>query len=146
MTLPSPGTTQVPIGADLFTWPAEHPCLLGGKCPDCGIVTFPASKACPRCGHFGMDTKELARVGTVWTWTTQAFRPKHPYRAPGTDEDFEPFVLGYVELDGEVRVEAQLLVDPSDAHIGMEVELVIIPFCAGDGGDEVVTFAFAPRL
>jgi uncharacterized OB-fold protein len=136
--------TQVPIAAGLFTWPADEPQLLGSRCPECSNVAFPSQQGCPRCGHDGMSITPLARRGTVWTWTTQGFRPKHPYNAPGTDDTFEPFVLGYVELPGEVRVESQLLTTRDDVHIGMEVELVIVPFRVDDDGNEIVTFAFAP--
>jgi uncharacterized OB-fold protein len=90
-----------------------------------------------------MESKSLSRDGTVWTWTTQDFRPKLPYRGEGTDADFEPFVLGYVELEGEVRVESRLLVDRRDVRIGMKVELVIVPLYRNDAGEDVVTFAFA---
>lgn len=117
--------------------------LLGGRCPACSVVTFPIQNGCPRCGHGSMNSEPLARQGKVWTWTTQGFRPKHPYSADGTDADFRPFVLGYVELQGEVRVETQILVDPADAHIGMDVKLVIIPF-RHEGEKKIVTFAFAP--
>jgi uncharacterized OB-fold protein len=136
-------SVQVPIAPGLFSWPADEPCLLGGKCSSCGIVTFPTSPGCPRCGNEGMEVKPLSRLGTVWTWTTQGFRPKHPYRGYGSDDDFEPFILGYVELDGEVRVESRLLVDRRDIHIDMEVELVIEPLYQNEAGEEVVTFAFA---
>jgi uncharacterized OB-fold protein len=34
--------------------------------------------------------------------------------------------------------------DPERLHIGMPVELVIVPFTTDDEGREVVTFAFAP--
>jgi uncharacterized OB-fold protein len=66
----------------------------------------------------------------------QGFRPKPPYAGP---EEFEPYGVGYVELPGEVRVEARLTVaDPDRLRIGLPVELVIVPF-----GDKV-TYAFAP--
>ena len=66
----------------------------------------------------------------------QGFRPKPPYAGP---EDFEPYGVGYVELPGEVRVEARLTVaDPGRLRIGMPMELVVVPF-----GDRV-TYAFAP--
>ena len=57
-------------------------------------------------------------------------------------EDFEPYGVGYVELPGEVRVEARLTeADPAQLRIGMPMELVLVP-APGDGG--AVTFAFRP--
>ena len=34
--------------------------------------------------------------------------------------------------------------DPEKLRIGMEMEMVIIPLCTDEAGNEVVTFAFAP--
>jgi uncharacterized OB-fold protein len=76
----------------------------------------------------------LARRGTLWSWTIQRFRPKSPpYAGP---EEFEPYGVGYVELPGEVRVEARLTEsDPANLRIGMPMELTLIPDAA---------FAFRP--
>ena len=53
--------------------------------------------------------------------------------------------MGYVELDGEVKVETRLTeADPEALSIGMEMELVVLPFRTDDDGNEVVTFAFRP--
>ena len=50
--------------------------------------------------------------------------------------------VGYVELPGEVRVEARLTeADPERLRIGMPMELVLIPAPAGNGA---VTYAFTP--
>ncbi|MCZ7525359.1 MAG: Zn-ribbon domain-containing OB-fold protein [Acidimicrobiia bacterium] len=137
-------TTRVPIAEGVFTWPSEEPRLVGGRCPSCGVVTFPHQAGCPRCGE-SMEPTELARRGTLWSFTTQGFLPKWPYTGPETDETFEPFTLGYVELPGEVMVESRLTeTDPARLRIGMAVELVIVPFRVDEDGREVVTFAFAP--
>ena len=51
-------------------------------------------------------------------------------------EEFEPYGVGYVELPGEVRVEARLTEsDPARLRIGMPMELTLI----ADGA-----FAFRP--
>ena len=56
-----------------------------------------------------------------------------------------PFAVGYVELPGEVKVETRLVeCDATTLRIGMEMELVIVPFRTDDDGNEVVTFAFRP--
>ena len=89
-----------------------------------------------------MATIELGRTGTVWTWTTQNFRPPPPYSGP---EEFVPYHIGYVELPGEVIVESYLT-GYGDGHpvIGDAVELTIIPFSTNEAGDQVVTYAFQP--
>jgi uncharacterized OB-fold protein len=87
----------------------------------------------------------LARRGRLWAWTTQAFPPPSPPYAGPTGRDFVPFGVGFVELDGEVKVESRLTEsDPSALAQGMEMELVLVPFHTDDAGNEVVTFAFRP--
>ena len=57
-----------------------------------------------------------------------------------------PTASGMVQLGDEVRVEGRLTeADPAELRIGMEVELVIVPFRTDADGTEVMTFAFAPR-
>jgi len=135
---------QVPVAEGVFTWPSDDPQLIGSRCADCGMVTFPAQDSCPRCASTAMEKSLLARRGTLWAWTTQSFPPPPPYSGP-SGKDFVPFGVGYVELPGEVKVESRLTEsDPAVLANGMEVELVIVPFRTDDDGNEVVTFAFRP--
>jgi uncharacterized OB-fold protein len=84
----------------------------------------------------------LGRRGTLWSWTVQCFPPKSPPYAVADPDEFEPYGVGYVELPGEVRVEARLTEsDPSRLRIGMPMELTLVP---APGGGGVVTYAFAP--
>ena len=77
----------------------------------------------------------------MWTWTIQCFEPKSPPYA-GAAGPFEPFGVGYVELPGELRVEARLTeADPARLRIGMPMELVLVP---APGRHDAVTFAFQP--
>jgi uncharacterized OB-fold protein len=87
----------------------------------------------------------LASRGTLWTWTSQAFRPKTPpYGGPEDEESYTPFLLGYVELPDQLRVETRLVdVELEQLRPGMEMELVIVPF-RRDGDTEVMSFAFRP--
>jgi uncharacterized OB-fold protein len=135
---------QVPVAEGVFTWPADEPQLIGSRCADCGMVTFPTQDSCPRCASTAMEEELLARQGRLWAWTTQEFPPPPPYAGPRCDE-FVPFGVGYVELPGEVKVETRLTErDPEALANGMEMELVIVPFRTDDDGNEVVTFAFRP--
>ena len=125
-----------PVAEGLFTWPSERPQLIGSRCRACGVVTFPAHQSCGACTSLDVEKQLLGRTGTLYTWTVQGFRPKPPYAGPA---GFEPYSVGYVELPGEVRVEALLTeADPDRLRIGMPVELVLIPF------GHKVTYAFAP--
>lgn len=126
-----------PIAEDLWTNEAE-PRLIGGKLPS-GTIVFPmpAGDAAE-----GVDPYPLARRGTLWSFTRQDFRPKSPYEGPGeTPLDFVPYLLGYVELPGEVIVES-LIVDAKleDLSIGMPMKLAIVPF-----NSQHTTFAFRPE-
>lgn len=131
-----------PIAEGLFT---DEPRLVGSACGDCGVVTFPAQGGCPRCGSEAMTRRELSPRGTLWTWTSQDFLPKSPYTGPETEEDFAGYLLGYVELPDGVMVESRLVgVDRDDVRIGMDLELVLVPFGEDPDGTGVVAYAFRP--
>lgn len=136
-----------PIAERLFTWPATSADvrLIGSRCGECGTVVFPAQDGCPRCGAPGMAATELARRGTLWTWTSQDFLPKAPYAGPETEEDFAGYLVGYVELPDGVRVVTRLVdLDRADVRIGMELELRLFPFSVDADGTEVVAYGFGP--
>jgi len=136
---------RVPVAERIFTWPSEEPQLIGSRCSACGIVTFPSQDSCPRCASTDMREQLLERRGRLWAWTTQNFPPPSPPYAGPTGEAFVPFGIGYVELPGEVKVEARLTdADPERLKEGMEMELVVVPFRTDDDGNEVMTFAFRP--
>jgi uncharacterized protein len=131
-----------PIAPGLIAGSAAAPVLIGSECRRCGTVTFPRQGACPRCTSTDVGERRLARHGTLWTWTVQRFRPKSPPYAGDEAEEFVPYAVGYVELPGEVRVEARLMEsDPARLQIGMEMELTLIP---APGRQDAVTFAFRP--
>jgi uncharacterized OB-fold protein len=134
---------QVPVADHLFTWPAAEPQLIGSRCTACGMVTFPEQSSCPRCASTDMAEHLLARRGRLWAWTTQDFPPPSPPFAGASGKAFVPFGVGYVDL-GDVKVETRLTEsDPAQLEIGMEMELVVVPFRVDDD-NEVVTFAFRP--
>lgn len=134
----------VPVAEGVFTWPSDEPALLGSRCSDCGNHMFPTQGGCNRCTGSSTEVVELARRGTLWTWTVQGFPPKSPPYA-GAVEPFEPFGVGYVELPGQVKVEARLTeADPSKLSIGQEMELVLVPLRTDADGNDVMTFAFRP--
>ena len=136
---------QVPIADGLFTWPSNDPRLLGSKCQLCGVVTFPAQKSCPRCSGLETTTIELAREGTLWTYTVQCFLPNRPpYDGPETAADFRPFAVGYVELPDQTRVQTRIKTDDIDQlQIGMPMSLVVGKYVER-GGKDVIAYFFQP--
>jgi len=134
---------RVPIAEGVFTWPSDEPRLIGGRCAACSIVTFPSQDSCPRCASTDMAQHLLSRRGRLWAWTTQEFPPPAPPYTGPTGAAFVPFGIGYVELADEVRVETRLT-KTTGLTIGMDMELVLVPFRTDGDGNEVVTFAFRP--
>jgi uncharacterized protein len=128
--------TQTPVAEGLFTWPSDEPALIASEFE--GRLSFP-----PRAGG---SRRLLKRQGTLWSFTSQNFRPPAPpYDGNDTPETFQPYLLGYVELEGELVVEGRL-VDCSvdELELGQPMELRIVPYTVRPDGTEVLTYAFAP--
>ncbi len=126
-----------PIAPDLWTNEAE-PRLIGGALPS-GEIVFPMPTG---DAAVGVERHPLSRRGTLWSWTSQDFRPKSPYEGPSEGpHDFKPYLVGYVELPGEVIVESYI-VDArlADLTLGMAMEFTLTPFDATRA-----TFAFRPE-
>ncbi len=136
-----------PIAEDLFTQ-SEQPALLGGRCSECGAYTFPVRDGCPRCGAAAVERCELGSRGTLYSWTSQGFPPKAPFRGEWASRDkFAPWYVGLVEIPDTLRIEALLVgVEEKELEFDMPVRLVLTPFRTDpDTGDEIVTFAFTPE-
>jgi uncharacterized OB-fold protein len=122
-----------------------RPSLLGSRCSACGEVYFPAARGCTRCCGTQLDDVDLGHRGRLWSWTVQGFRPKPPYDGAGTEADFVPYGVGYVEMACGIKVESRLtLADPARLRIGMDMELVLEPYRRDADGDAVHTYAFRP--
>ena len=131
-----------PIADGLYEIVEGEPALMGSRCTECGTVAFPYQATCPRCTSALVQHHRLPAEGTLWTWTTQGFRPKSPpYVGP---DDFVQYAVGYVELGGVIRVEGRLGVsDTSQLQIGMPMRLVLIAVADASGGSRA-TFGFEP--
>lgn len=139
-------TDSVVVAEGVFTWPSDEPQLIGSYFPESGVTTFPMSASCPKTSSTVMEQVVLPRRGRLWSWTIQGFLPKSPpYAGKESTKDFVPYGVGYVELADQVIVESRLTVnDPELLQIGMELELVVVPFAEDALGRAVLTYAFAP--
>lgn len=118
--------------------------LLGGKSRSDGKIVFPMP-----CGPEAQryDSIELATEGRLWSFTVQRFRPKSPFDGEGDDANFKPYAVGYVELPGQIIVEARL--DTSDfesLRIGMPMRFTLLPYRRDSDGCEVLTYAYRPII
>lgn len=116
--------------------------LIGGKRRQGGEIVFPLPTG-PEAERY--DSVELATVGILWSFTIQRFRPKHPFDGEGDDASFTPYAVGYVELPGQVIVEARLATsDFTSLRIGMPMRFTLLPYRRDADGCEVLTYAFEP--
>ncbi len=117
--------------------------LIGGRCGGCAEIGFPLKDSCGSCGGVDVSPVRLVDHGVLWSWTVQRFPPPNPpYH--GAADDFEPFGLGYVELPGQVIVEARLTEsDATELRIGMPLRLTGVEVPT-ETGALATTFAFEP--
>lgn len=132
------------VAEGLFTWPSDDPRLIGSACASCGLVAFPAVEQCLRCGGTVVERRLLSPRGTLWTFTTQGFRPPVPPYDGNDEGHFRPYAVGYVELPDGLLVEGRLTEpDPRRLRIGQPMRLVLAPYTRDAQGADVLTYAFA---
>jgi uncharacterized OB-fold protein len=91
--------------------------LEAAKCSGCGKVSFPPRSVCPKCGKAEFETTVLPDHGVVSTFTVIRV-------APSQFEDQAPYAVGIVELDGGVKITAQIVDCPlEDIKIGQKVKI-----------------------
>ena len=93
--------------------------LLGFRCPSCGLVTATWGLACARCGHAGLEERELSDRGKVVAFTILS--------VPGDEFLNEaPYAYAVVELDGGGRITGWMptVRSESDLSIGDSVRFV----------------------
>lgn len=131
-----------PVAENLFRGEGAETRLLAGRARADGRLRFPFPHGADAEDY---DLVELGREGTLWSYTVQRFRPKTPYNGDGDDGDFKPYGVGYIELPGELIVEARLVAnDFSALTIGTPMRLTTEAYRTSDDGEPVLTYAFTP--
>jgi uncharacterized OB-fold protein len=107
--------------------------LVGGRCPACGACAFPKPPICHRCWSESVEAVDLSTRGTLYSYSVVHVGPA-PWKLP--------YVLGYVDLDDDVRVLAHIRAEPpARLAIGAVVDLAVAPVAIVDGR-EVDDFVF----
>jgi uncharacterized OB-fold protein len=109
--------------------------LIGSRCNQCGCEAFPPQSVCHECLSDDLDTFALPRSGNLYTYTTTSLSPL---------QQKGPVVLGFVDLQGGLRVFAQIEIKPDKVRCDLPVELVESNPIAGPDGRQVVHYKFAP--
>jgi len=92
--------------------------LEAAKCKSCGLVAFPPRIICPNCKGRTFETIALNDEGKLLSYTvirvaSEKFSKQTPY------------AVGIIELDGGVRITAQIAdVEPDELQVGQNVKLV----------------------
>jgi len=90
--------------------------LEAGKCSSCGKIYSPPRRVCV-CGGREFETVTLPDAGKVITYTVIRV-------APSDFTEEVPYAIGIVELDGGVRLMAQIVDAPlEEIKTGMPVRL-----------------------
>lgn len=92
--------------------------LLGSKCADCGKISYPPRRACPRCGSTNLKEISLLKRGKVLSYTVIRAPPQGYLK-------YSPYIIALIELENGARILAQLTdVNPDEVKSGMIVEAV----------------------
>lgn len=131
-----------PVADNLFRGEGAAARLLAGRSRATGRLRFP----CPGGAEADdYDTVELAPEGSLWSYTIQRFRPKSPFNGDGDERDFRPYGVGYVELPGQLIVEARLVANDLGAlTIGEPMRITTEHYRTDEDGEPVLTYAFSP--
>ena len=126
---------HVKFRQDLFREGDDGGALIGSKCKSCKRVFFPPNQLCVSCLSQEIESVELSREGTLYTYTivyiaSELFKP--------------PFAVGWVQLAEGVKVFSQLRGWESvPLKMGMKMGLAIEKLWEKDGRD-VIGYVFKP--
>ena len=114
-----PADESEPPSSTIRTWRdrAQMLRLEGVRCTNCGMVQFPANRACIACSTLDkMEHLALQKTGTVFTFTLDHLVAGEYLETP--------VPRAVVDLDGGGRIFVEVTdCEPSDVAVGMPVEL-----------------------
>jgi uncharacterized protein len=122
------------VSPDLVALDARGaPHLTGGRCRECGALSFPRAVVCAGCLSEGIETVHLASEGTLYSYSVVHQAPKGW---------IVPYALGYVDLADEMRVLAHIDVAPDKIAIGMPLRLGVGVVGADPSGAPLSSYTF----
>jgi uncharacterized OB-fold protein len=137
-------STPVHAAPGLFSETDEGPRLLGSRCRGCGAVYFPKDSVChnPDCDDPSTEDACFGPQGRIWSCAVQNYAPPPPVV---TEDPYEPYAVGVIDLDDGLRVMGRIDIDdPMQVQVGGRVELVVGRIGADEAGNDIVTWMFRP--
>jgi len=137
-------TRRVHAVDGLLSETSDGPRLLGSKCGGCGASYFPRDSVChnPECSDPAMEDTSFGPRGRIWSCAVQNYAPPPPVV---TEEPYEPYAVGVIDLDDGLRVIGRIDIDdPMNVKVGGNAELVVGKIGADDEGNDIVTWMFRP--
>jgi uncharacterized OB-fold protein len=111
------------------------PHLIGGRCKDCGAISYPRADVCTKCLSDGVEAMRLSSHGTLYSYSVVHQAPK------GWNV---PYALGYVDLPEGVRVLAHLDAKKSELVIDGRMTLSHGVVGSAADGTPLSTYTFVP--
>ena len=120
----------------------DAPVLLGGRHRTTGKMIFPMPEGAAAADYVKTPLKS---EGALWSYTVQRFPPKSPFIGEKDPENFKPYALGYVELEGQGIIETRSETDDFEAlKGGLPMKLILSAFAEDETGAPIHTYAFTP--
>ena len=135
------------IADNLFRLDGDRAVLQGSRRRSTGVVKFPAER--PELFNANPDIQadieliDLPTEGTLFTFTSQQFAPPLPYRGRRSPDVFQPYLVGFIELE-RVLVESLIIgVESAELRIGQPMVSCTTTF-ETESGESLLTYAFRP--
>ena len=109
--------------------------LRGGRCGECGALSFPKAQVCTECLSLDIQDAILSNEGVLYSYSRVHLAPK------GWDL---PYVLGYVDLPEGVRVLAHIDDKKSAPVVGARVRMREGRVGVSEDGVVQTTYVFSP--
>jgi uncharacterized OB-fold protein len=123
------------VAPELVQREAEGLRLRGGRCAECGALSFPKAQVCTECLSLDVQDAALSNEGVLYSYSRVHLAPK------GWDL---PYVLGYVDLPEGVRVLSHIDDKKIAPVVGARVRLGERRVGVAEDGVVQTTYVFSP--
>jgi uncharacterized OB-fold protein len=115
---------QIPIVEGLFTWQANKPVLIGGKCDTCGAIFFPSKFVCHKPGCSKEDIHPVYfKRGELTSYVIQHYPIGPAFKLP---ESELPYAVGLLAFPEGVQIPGMITdCKLEDLKMGLEMEVVM---------------------